>query len=87
MRFQIGAALLAGFALAGCMGPDGNPNGQPYATETGGMVAVAPQALGTVSYDPYAKSSSFADMDIGTAATMPTAPMNVMPMGAAPRPR
>ena len=31
------------------MGPEGNPNGQPYATDTGGMIAVAPQAVGTVS--------------------------------------
>lgn len=89
MRFEIGAALLAAMALAGCMGPDGNPNGQPYATDTGGLVAVAPQALGTVSYDPYAKPASFADMDIGNVATMPppNPPMNVMPMGATPRPR
>ncbi|HEX4027506.1 MAG TPA: hypothetical protein VHX18_07790 [Rhizomicrobium sp.] len=89
MRFEIGAALVAALALAGCMGPDGNPNGQPYATDTGGLIATAPQALGTVSYDPYAKPPSFADMDIGSVATMPppNLPMNVMPMSPAPRPR
>ena len=35
MRFSIGIALL-GLALAGCAGPEGNPNGQPYATDPGG---------------------------------------------------
>jgi hypothetical protein len=89
MRFQIAAALLAGLGLGACMGPEGNPNGQPYVTDPGGPIAAAPQALGTVSYDPYAKPPNFADMDIGSVATMPSPnpPMNVMPMGAAPRPR
>ena len=89
MRFEIGAALLAAMALAGCSGVQGNPNGQPYAGDTGGMMAVAPQALGTVAYDPYAKAPSFADMDIGSAAITPapTPSMNVMPPPPArPRP-
>lgn len=88
MRFAIGAALLAAVALAGCMGPEGNPNGQPYATESGGMIAVAPQALGVVAYDPYAKPQSFADMDIGSAAITPspTPPMNLSTEGASPPP-
>jgi hypothetical protein len=88
MRFQIGAALLAAMALAGCMGPEGNPNGQPYATDPGGMIAVAPQALGAVAYDPYTKPPNFADMDIGSAAITPspTPPMNLTPQGASPTP-
>jgi hypothetical protein len=89
MRIQIGAALLAAMALAGCAGPQGNPNGTPYATDAGGTVATAPMALGTASYDPYAKAPTFADMDIGSSAITPTAtpPSNVMPMGPQPAPR
>ncbi len=88
MRFEIGAALLAAMALVGCTGQQGNPNGQPYAADTGGMIAVAPQALGTANYDPYAKAPSFADMDIGSAAITPspTPPMNFTPQGASPAP-
>lgn len=88
MRFAIGAALLAAAALAGCMGPEGNPNGQPYATDPGGMIAMAPQTLGVVAYDPYAKPQSFADMDIGSAAITPssTPPMNITSQGASPPP-
>ena len=84
MRFEIGAALLAAMALAGCTGPQGNPNGQPYATDTGGTIAVSPQAVGTVAYDPYGKAPSFADMDIGSAAIMPSSapPMYVTPPSA-----
>ena len=88
MRFQIGAALLAAMALAGCMGPEGNPIGQPYATDPGGQIAVAPQALGMVAYDPYGKAPSFSDMDIGSSAITPSAtpPMNLSTQGAAPAP-
>jgi hypothetical protein len=88
MRFQIAAALLAGLGLGACMGPQGNPDGQAYATDSDGMVAAAPQALGTVSYDPYAKPPSFADMDIGSSAITPSAtpPMNLTTQGAAPMP-
>ena len=87
MRFEIGAALLAAMALAGCMGPEGNPNKQAYATDPGGSVAVTPQAVGTVTYDPYGKAPSFADMDIGSAAIAPPPPppMNLTPPSAAPR--
>lgn len=90
MRLEIGAALLAAMTIAGCTGQQGNPNGQPYAADTGGMIAVAPQALGTASYDPYAKPPSFADMDIGSVAITPspTPPMNFTPQSASPtRPR
>lgn len=88
MRFQIGAALLAAAALAGCMGPDGNPNGQPYATDSGGLIAAQPQTMGVVAYDPYAKPASFADMDIGSSAITPssTPPMNLSTQGASPTP-
>ena len=88
MRFEIGAALLAAIALAGCMGPEGNPNGQPYATDTAGMIAVAPQAMGTVSYDPYGKAASFSDMDLGSSAIAPSAtpPMDLTTQGAATAP-
>ena len=89
MKFEMGAALLAVLALAGCTGLQGNPNGQPYATDPGGTVAVSPQAVGTVAYDPYGKAPSFADMDIGSAAIMPSsAPtIYVTPQGAPPAPR
>jgi hypothetical protein len=88
MRFQIGAVLLAALALGACMGPDGNPNGQPFATDPSGQIATAPQALGTVAYDPYGKPANFADMDIGGAAVAPspTPPMNLTTQGAAPTP-
>jgi len=89
MKFEIGAALLAAMALAGCMGPQGNPNGQPYATDPGGQIAVAPQMLGTVAYDPYARAPTFADMDIGNAAIAPssTPAMGLSTQGApAPMP-
>ena len=88
MRFQIAAALLAALALAGCIGPQGNPNGQPYANDTDGQITAAPQALGTVTYDPYGKPANFADMDIGSAAITPsqTPPMNLSTQGAAPMP-
>jgi hypothetical protein len=93
MRFETGAALLAAMTLAGCMGPHGNPNGRPYATEPGGMVAVSPQAVGTATYDPYGKAPEFADIDIGSSAITPSstppmyAPMNVTPQGPSPAPQ
>ncbi len=89
MKFEIGAALLAAMALAGCTGQQGNPNGQPYATDASGMVAVSPQAVGTVAYDPYGKAPSFADMDIGSVAITPssTPPMNFTPQAAPPAPQ
>jgi hypothetical protein len=87
MKFEIGAVLLAAMALAGCMGPQGNPNGQAYATDPGGTVAVSPQAVGTVAYDPYGKAPSFADMEIGSAAIAPPPPppMTLTPPSPAPR--
>jgi len=89
MRIQIGTALLAAMVLAGCADSQGNPNHQSYATDKGGMIAVAPQALGTASYDPYAKPPNFADMDIGSPAITPATtlpPANLPPPVQARRP-
>jgi hypothetical protein len=83
MRFSIGIALL-GLASAGCAGPEGNPNGQPYATDPGGAIAVKAQFIGEESYDPYGKPAPFADMQAGQPAIMPspTPPLNLTPQGA-----
>jgi hypothetical protein len=78
MRFSIFAALL-GLALAGCAGPDGNLNGQPYADEPGGAIAVKPQSLDQESYDPYATPAPFADMEAGQAAITPPPALNYTP--------
>ena len=86
MKFAVGAALLAAMALGGCMGSQGNPNGQAYANEPGGVMAQAPQTVGTVSYDPYAAPAPFADMQAGQAAINPPPPMP-MPAQPAPPPR
>jgi hypothetical protein len=75
MKFAVGAALVAAMALGGCMGPQGNPDEQAYATEPGGMMAAKPQTIGTVSYDPYAAPAPFADMQMGQPATNPPPPM------------
>jgi hypothetical protein len=85
MRFLIPVAILAVSSLAACSsGPDGNPNGQPYADEPGGTLAVRPQFISTDSYDPYAKAAPFEDMQMGSAAVMPapTPPLNLSPRGA-----
>jgi hypothetical protein len=79
MKFSLSAALLAAIALSGCMGPEGNPNGQPYANEPGGAITVQPQIIGTVSYDPYATPAPFADMQAGEAATNPPPPLPMNP--------
>ena len=74
MKFSLGAALLAAMALAGCMGPDGNLGGQPYADQPGGNLAVKPQSVGQESYDPNAKPAPFDDMQAGQAAINPPPP-------------
>ena len=78
MRYSIGMALL-GLLLAGCAGPQGNPNRQPYADEPGGAIAAKPQVLGDVRYDPYGKPAPFADMQAGQAAIAPPPPLNYTP--------
>ena len=79
MKFPFGAVLLAAAALAGCAGPEGNPNGLPYATEPGGALAAQPQTMGTVSYDPYAPPAPFADMQPGQPAINPPPPLPLPP--------
>jgi hypothetical protein len=87
---KISILALAGAAmLAGCMGPEGNPNGQPYAGEPGGTIAVAATPVGGPTYDPGAKAAPFEDMKAGGAgANQPSptgnAPLNGVP--SAPRP-
>jgi hypothetical protein len=78
MKTSIGLALL-GLVLAGCAGSQGNPDGQPYANEPGGMMAAKPEFVGSDGYDPYAKPAPFADMQAGQAATMPPPQINVVP--------
>jgi hypothetical protein len=82
MKFAVFAALLASTALAGCMGPEGNPDGMAYADEPGGALAVKPLTVGTVSYDPYATPAPFADMQMGQPAFSP----QPMPLPAQPAP-
>jgi hypothetical protein len=77
MRFAVGTALLAAMALGGCMGPQGNPNGQAYADGPDGMMAVKPLTAGAVMYDPYGTPAPFADMQAGQAAVNPPPPMPV----------
>jgi hypothetical protein len=85
MKFPIGAALLAAMALGGCMGPQGNPNKQAYATDPDGMLAVKPQTAGTVSYDPYGTPAPFADMQAAQPAINPPPPMPMTTPTAPPR--
>jgi len=84
MRFSI--ALLAAIGLCGCMGPEGNPNAQPYASEPGGVTATKPETIGRASYDPYATPAPFADMQAGQAAINPPPPMTTPMAPANPPP-
>lgn len=87
MRISMTAALLALAGLGACAhGPDGNPNNQPYADQPGGTIAVQPQMISTVSYDPYAAPKPFADMEYSAVAITPTSSLNMPPSGAAPMP-
>ena len=84
MRFSASAApltalVLVAATLAGCMGPQGNPNRLPYANDPGGAVAVRPETIGKVAYDPYAPPAPFADMQAGQAAINPPPPMAPLP--------
>ena len=62
---------LAALALAGCMGAEGNPGGQPYADAPGGVIAVKPEPAPAVTYDPNAAPPAFDDMKIGQPALNP----------------
>ncbi len=87
MRFSasvFGALTLATLALAGCTGSQGNPDGQPYANDPGGAVAVKPETIGQVAYNPYATPAPFTDMQVGQAAINPPAPMVLPPAPANP---
>ncbi len=94
MRFSMTAALLAAcalsaFGLGACAnGNQGNPNSQPYATDSAGGIAVKPQVISTESYDPYGTPPPFADMQAVSAAITPSAApsMNMPPQGASPLP-
>jgi hypothetical protein len=79
MRLSIIAAFLATSLVGACMGPDGNPDKQPYANEADGAIAQKPQFLGTESYDPYGKPADFADMDVGNPAINPSPASNPAP--------
>ena len=75
MKFQIAfAALTLSLALAACMGPEGNPNGQPYASEPGGTLAVTPAANGAATYDPRKPAPPFQDMRTGATPPAPPPP-------------
>ena len=79
--FVITLATVAGsLLLAGCMGPDGNPNGQPYAGEPGGVIAVAPQTVGVPMYDPDAKAAPFDSMKAGGAGANQPSPTGNRPI-------
>ena len=65
MKYSALLALTA-LVMSGCMGPDGNPNGQPYANEPGGTIAVPPSVNGVVTYNPESMAPQSAD----TASTM-----------------
>ena len=70
--------LLAALALCACAGPEGNPNGQPYADQPGGAMAVRPEPTPTPSYNPYAQSPNNG---------MQLAPPPAMPLSPPPRAR
>ena len=63
---KITIALLAALSLAACMGPEGNPDRQPYADQ--GMVAVRPQPAPAVAYDPAKQATD--DLQAGQPAPM-----------------
>lgn len=74
MKIQIAAITLAALALGACAGPQGNPNGSPYANEPGGTIAVKPQTMGTETYDPAKPAPPFQDMRPGPYTPTPPTP-------------
>ncbi len=70
MKLLLAAAILS-LSLCGCMGPQGNPDATPYATEPGGTMAAPPAPpAGEVRYDP-SMTQSFADMRVGGGSNFP----------------
>ena len=70
---KIALALLAALALAACMGPAGNPNGQSYADN--GMIAVKPVPAAAVQYDPKLEIPDFGAMQTPSPNSPPPAPL------------
>jgi hypothetical protein len=60
MKYSALVGLSALF-LSGCMGPDGNPDAQPYANEPGGAIASPPAVNGIVTYNPESQAPQSAD--------------------------
>ena len=79
MKYLALLALTA-LVLGGCMGPDGNPDGQPYANEPGGAIAAPPQINGVVAYNP----ESMAPQPADTAPVMGLPPTPQTPQPAPP---
>jgi len=79
MRFFIATAGMA-LLLAGCMGPDGNPDGMPYAGEPDGVATVQPMPVAPVAYDPNAKAAPFEDMRAGGAGANQPSPTGNKPL-------
>ncbi len=76
MKYSALLALTA-LVMGGCAGPDGNPDGQPYANEPGGAIAVPPSVNGIVAYNP---ESSVPPSDTMTGGLPPT-PATPQPAG------
>lgn len=71
MKYSALLALSA-LVLGGCMGPDGNPDGQPYANEPGGTIAAPPQINGVVAYNPESPAPQSGTMTGGLPPTPAT---------------
>jgi hypothetical protein len=76
MKYLALAGLTA-MVLSGCMGPDGNPDGQPYANEPGGAIAAPPQMNGIATYNP--ESQAPQSSDTTAIMGMPATPKTPMP--------
>ncbi len=74
MKIQIAAITFVALALGACMGPQGNPNGSPYADEPGGTIAVKPEMLGTETYNPAMAAPPVQGMRPGPYSPTPQTP-------------
>jgi hypothetical protein len=84
MKISILALAGTSLLLGGCFGPEGNPNGQPYANEPGGAIAVAATPVGQPTYDPSAPTASFEDMRAGGAGANQPSPTGNAPLKGVP---